>query len=324
MAVYTRIHAYTHVYVKCVRGGGRYTYTYTCGAPAARLRRDYSAPAARLRRTYGAPAARLPRASAARLRRICGTPAARSQRACSSKKVQTHRGCLQKVLLKHIGQRQISDRCMWLNHCFCLLQDAFKTAQDGSRTPQDGANTVSYAYKALSKGVVEAYRLKDRCLINVKQQNQCFCLLQDAFKTVQDGSKTFQDGANTVSNAHKAPSKGVVEAHRLKDSFLIDVYSKVTVFACSKTPSRRLKTAQWHFKTAHIRFQTRTRRLQTVSLKRLGLKDRFLIGVLNKVTVFACSKALSRRSRRFKDISRQRKYGFKCTQGASKRCCWSV
>ena len=45
--------------------------------------------------------------------------------------------------------------------------------------------------------------------------------LQDA----QDGSKTFQDGANTVSNVHKAPSKGVVDAYSLKDIFLADVYS---------------------------------------------------------------------------------------------------
>ena len=84
------------------------------------------------------------------------------------------------------------------------------------------------------------------------EQNHCFLIATGCFKTAQDGSKTFHDGANTVSNAHKAPSKGVVEAYRLKDSFLIDVYSKVTVFVCSKTPSKRLRI--YGFKSAHGTF----------------------------------------------------------------------
>ena len=112
-----------------------------------------------------------------------------------------------------------------------------------------------------------------------------FCLLQEAFKTIQDGSKTFQDGVNATSNAQKAPSKGVVEAYRLKDRFLIDVWSKITVFACSRTPSRRFKTAQRHFKIAQIRFRTHTRHLQQVLLK-------CSIDVYSKIDVFACSKTL--------------------------------
>ena len=84
-----------------------------------------------------------------------------------------------------------------------MLQDAFKTAQASSKTLQDGAYTVSNAHKAPSKGVIEAYRLKGKCLIDLFSKISVFCVLQDAFKTGHDGSKTFQDGANTVSNVHK-------------------------------------------------------------------------------------------------------------------------
>ena len=108
----------------------------------------------------------------------------------------------------------MSDIWLWQNLGFWLLQDGFKTAQDGSRAPQKGANTVSNAYKAPSKGIVEAYKLKDRCLIDVCSKIIVFA----CSKTAQDGSKTFQDGAHTVSNAH---TDGVEAC--MKFRFFIDV-----------------------------------------------------------------------------------------------------
>ena len=48
------------------------------------------------------------------------------------------------------------------------------------------------------------------------------------------------------------------------------IYSRIPVFACSKTPSKQFKTTQRQFKTAQTRFQTHTKRFQKVSLKRLS------------------------------------------------------
>ena len=94
------------------------------------------------------------------------------------------------------------------------------------------------------------------------QPNQCFCKLQDVpqaledvCKRSQDGSGTLQNAAKTVSNAHKMPSKGVIEVRSFEAWLLKDVCSQITVFASSKTYLRCFKTSLSWFQMAQRRFK---------------------------------------------------------------------
>ena len=130
---------------------------------------------------------------------------------------------------------------------FWVAPRRFKTAQEGSKTFQDGTRRLQ---KELLKHIgwetdfLKMYIVKSLFLLAPRRR-----------QNGSRGSKTLQDGAITVSNAHTAPSKDVVEAYRLKDSFLIDVYSQITVLAGSKTPQDDLRRLKHIFRRRKYEFK---------------------------------------------------------------------